>query len=122
MKLNILEGTYNIHRLAPKSTIPDLTQHLFYNVTQTSEELSVVCIDSITIEADKTESDWRVIKVLGPLAFNMTGVIAKLSEILAEAAISIFVISTFDTDYVMVKADKLEQAKRALEKQDYHFE
>jgi len=122
MKLSILEGVYNIHRLAPQSTVPDLSQQLFYSVTQSVAELSVVCLDSIPINAEKTESDWRVIEVAGPLEFNLTGVIAKLSAVLAEAGISIFVISTFDTDYVMLKTEKLELAKRVLESNNNRFE
>jgi hypothetical protein len=121
MKLTLLEGEYNVHRLSPQVPIPDLSQQQFYNIVQTAEELSVVCIDSIRIDADQTEKHWRIIKVAGPLEFNMTGVIFKISKILAEASISIFVISTFDTDYVMVKNEKIKAAMLALEKENYQF-
>ncbi len=122
MQLSILDGIFNLHRLKPKSPIPNLMTEQFYTIAQTSEELSVVCSDSIDIEADKTESDWRIIKVAGPLDFAMTGVIAKISKILAEAKISIFVISTFDTDYVMVKSSYISKAQTELERFEYQFD
>jgi len=122
MQLSILNGQFNIHRLPPGSAIPNLDTEEFYNIVQTNEELSLVCSDSIAIDAEKTEPNWRIIKVLGPLEFSLTGVIARISQLLADAKISIFVISTFDTDYVMLKSEKLEQAKYVLESNKYHFE
>lgn len=67
------------------------------------------------------EGDWRVLEVLGPLSFALTGIIASISSALAEADISIFTLSTYDTDYVLVKADQLEKAVEALKRQGVEF-
>jgi hypothetical protein len=70
----------------------------------------------------KVESDWRAIKVSGPLDFALTGILASIANPLAAAKISIFAISTFDTDYVLVKSSKLDQAKRCLVDGGFRFE
>ena len=63
------------------------------------------------------EGDWRIIKVLGPLSFDLIGIMALISSALAEAGISVFAMATYDTDYVLVKADQLERALKALTRQ-----
>jgi hypothetical protein len=93
----------------------------FFSVTATAEELSIVCSEKIAIKSDSTEPDWRCIKVVGPLEFSMTGVLARLSQALADANVSIFAISTFDTDYLLVKSDKLGEAIEALVGASYEF-
>ena len=64
----------------------------------------------------KQEPDWRCLQVDGPLDFALIGILADLAGILAEAKISIFVLSTYDTDYLLVKADSLTAAVQALER------
>ncbi len=121
MQLSIIEGNYTVHRLAADASSPVIPLSSFFNIVKTDEELSVVCLDSIDIDSEKSETDWALIKVEGPLEFSMTGVLAKFSTVLAEAKISIFVVSTFDTDYVMVKSETLNQAKKALTNNGYIF-
>ena len=94
----------------------------FFSVTRTPEELSIVCPESVEIQSDSCEPDWRAIKVIGPLVFSMTGVLAKLSLTLADAKISIFAISTFDTDYLLVKHNDVGRAQTALSGVGYIFE
>jgi hypothetical protein len=67
----------------------------------------------------KLESDWRVLKVLGPLDFSLIGILSKISGILAQQAISIFAVSTYDTDYILIKNDKVECAVEALRGEGY---
>jgi len=69
-----------------------------------------------------SETGWSCIKVLGPLDFSLTGILADISAVLAKASVSIFAISTFDTDYVLVKSEKLPVARNALQKAGYTFE
>jgi len=86
----------------------------FYSISRTKEELSIVCHASIQIESDKSETGWSCIKVMGPLDFEWTGILANLSQTLSDAGISMFALSTYDTDYILIKAEKLEAAKTVL--------
>jgi hypothetical protein len=115
LTLCVLPGTYTVCRLDSGASVPEwaMTGDLF-SVTRTADELSVVCEQSFVPEGVKCESEWRCLKVLGPLDFGLTGVLASLSAPLAEARISIFVISTYDTDYLMVKVGDLDRAIAAL--------
>lgn len=124
MKLNlgILEDLFTIHRLSLKSEIPDqVFQGLFYSISKTDEELSVVCPSSVSLNSEKSETGWACIKVLGPLDFSLTGILAEISAVLAKAEISIFAISTFDTDYILVKSENLQAAKKALQLAEHIF-
>ena len=83
-------------------------------VVRTSEELTIVCDQMVVPETMKSERDWVALRVEGPLPFSMTGVLARLLEPLAAEQISVFVLSTFDTDYILVKADESDRALEAL--------
>ncbi len=116
MNLAILPEVYSICRLDPAADIPTwATQSDFHAVTRTSDELSIVCPQVDTPTTVQSEGDWRILKVDAVLDFSLTGVLASLATPLAEAKISIFAISTFDTDYLLVKANTLEQAVNALQ-------
>lgn len=124
MKLNlsILNEHYVVHRFAPTTKVPlQVFDSSFYSISRTEDELSIVCPASLQLASDKAETDWSCIKVLGPLDFSLTGILAAISKVLAEAKISIFAISTFDTDYILVKTEKLKDAKGVLEKVGYVF-
>ena len=85
-------------------------------MTRTADELSIVCPEE-QVPGDLTaERDWRAFKVEGPLDFALVGILAELSGALAAAEVSLFAISTYDTDYLLVRAGKLAEAKRALSK------
>ena len=115
LKLSILENHFTIHRFLPNHEIPNkIYKSEFYSISKTEEELSVVCSSSIQLNSEKSEMDWSCIKVIGPLDFSLTGILANISVVLAEAKISIFAISTFDTDYILIKSEKLLFAKKAL--------
>lgn len=105
-----------ITRLGPKDAFPAwASEGSFLSITRTEEELSLVCDDARTPQAGlKTERTWRALKVQGPLDFALTGILARLATTLAQAEISIFAISTFDTDYILVKEEQLEAAARCL--------
>ena len=120
LKLSILPSEYTIHRFAPESDIPALTGN-FLSITRTEDELSIVCDASISLNSEKSESGWACIKVLGPLDFGLTGILARIASVLAEAEISIFAISTYDTDYILVKREKLVIAKERLSETGYVF-
>lgn len=86
----------------------------FFCVTRTAEELSIVCEEARVPEGVRNERDWVGLKLEGPFPFSMTGVLTSFLEPLAEAGIPIFAVSTFDTDYVLMKREKLEQAVDVL--------
>lgn len=82
----------------------------FWSVTRTAAELSVVCDEKQAPEGARCETGWRCIAVEGPLPFWATGILASLAGPLAEARISIFALSTFDTDFVLVQESDLARA------------
>ena len=120
LTLKVLDGDYIIYRFSPEKRLPaEVLESSFLSITKTDEELSVVCDAAIDLEAEKAELGWSCLKVLGPLDFSLTGILAKLSAVLAEAKISLFAVSTYDTDYILVKSENLEMAIEALGAQGY---
>lgn len=122
-RLRLLDAQLDVHKLASVMQLEDLQGNWF--LSSTDEELSLVC-ESLNRElikdsVQKSELNWRSIKVEGPLDFEMTGVIAGLSQELAKAEIPIFVVSTFDTDYVLIKERNLAEALVVLKKAGYVF-
>ena len=81
---------------------------------RTEDELSLVLPDSVEIESDRSDPGWACFKVEGPLEFGLVGILAGIASALAEAQIPIFALSTFDTDYILVKREQVEAAKEAL--------
>jgi len=102
-------------QLPPRSRVPEwATGAGFFCVTQTADELSLVCEERGVPAGIRVEKDWVALKLEGPFPFSMTGVLSSFLQPLAAAGIPIFAIATFDTDYVLMKRDKLEQAIEAL--------
>jgi hypothetical protein len=116
LNLQVLKGRLSVCRLAANIAIPDwaIGGGEFVSITRTSDELSVVCSESSAPKDVKCEHGWRAFKVAGPLDFSLTGITESIAKPLAEAGVSIFAVSTYDTDYVMVKEENLEKAIRAL--------
>ncbi len=123
MKLKILEDTYQVIRLKPKEEIPfeKLEKEEFYSITRTEEELSIVAKSTVNIESEVIEKNWKMIKIDGILDFSLIGILAKISTILANAGISIFALSTYNTDYLLLKEEKIKEARKVLEENNYEF-
>lgn len=120
LKLEVLTENLSIVRMNSLDLIPTWAlQSSFFSISKTLDELSIVCRDVDVPGGFKCERNWRAVKVKGPLDFGLTGVLASLVAPLARAEISIFAISTFDTDYILVKNDKLEEALKVLMTEDY---
>ena len=115
MELILLPDSLAICRLGKDAKIPDWAlAGSFYAVTRTEDELSIVCPDGHPPPGTKLDSGWRALKVQGPLALEEIGVLAGITAPLAEAGLPVFVISTFDTDYLLVKQQHLSRAVRLL--------
>ncbi len=112
LRLSVLDDRLAVCRLAPEAALPDWLTWSggLTAVCRTAEELSLVCRDDEVPEGVRAERGWRAFKVEGPLDFALTGILAGLAAPLAEAGISVFAISTFDTDYLLVRAADLERA------------
>ena len=122
MKLKILKTVLSISRLHRNSKIPfDVLQSEFFSVTKTEDELSIVHPSGITLDSEKTESGWSGIQVVGVLDFSQTGILSSLSLSLSHSKIGIFVVSTFDMDYILLKTDKLPAAVECLEAAGHQF-
>ena len=107
LTLTLLPCTLAICRLDPAAALPAwAAASRFYAVTRTDEELSVVCEQHLVPADVVCQRDWCCLKVTGPLDFALTGILARLTAPLADAGIPIFAISTYDTDYLLVKADQ----------------
>lgn len=107
----------------PDEGVPDwVWSSRFYSVSRTDEELSLVCESQlIPPEKYKAERGWRCLKVQGPLDFALTGVLSSLAAPLAAAKISLFAISTFDTDYLLVKEESVNRAMQVLTESGFVF-
>lgn len=119
-ELEVLEGLFSIHRLAPGAAVPEAVEHsTFYWIARTDQELSIVCPASVQVPGARSASDWSCIRVIGPIDFAVTGLLADLAATLADAGIPLVALSTFDTDYLLVPADRVDQAVTALARAGY---
>ena len=115
LKLSPLPETFAICRLPADAMMPRWAgTGLFFSVTRTSDELSVICAEANVPGGVLCNRGWRCWKVDGPLAFNTIGVVASLAQPLAAAGVSIFVVSSYDTDYLLVKRENYEKAVEIL--------
>jgi hypothetical protein len=123
MDLEILDDLYCIYKFRIGSKLPGwIYSSDFYSITATGDELSVVAARNDKVNDDVTRScDWRIMKLSGPLDLSMIGVIADISDILKMRKISIFVISTYNTDYVLVRQKDLDEAVDVLKLKGYTF-
>jgi hypothetical protein len=109
-------GELAVARLDPVGPLPDWAQPAggLSAVVHAPGEVTVVCAAARVPDGVRAERGWRALRVAGPLDFALTGVLATIAVPLADAGVSIFAVSTFDTDYVLVRADRLEAAVGAL--------
>jgi hypothetical protein len=112
----VVEGSWAVARLDRGAAIPEWAQDaVFSSVTRTAEELSIVCPESAVPAGVRAEGGWAMLKLSGPFPFTATGVLSSFLAPLAAARIPVFAVSTFDTDYVLVKRRDLERAIETLE-------
>jgi hypothetical protein len=122
LALSLLSDTFAICRLGPEAAIPSwILAGDFFSVTRTKEELSLVCLQEIVPEGTRCEKGFRCFKVRGPLDFSLTGILSSLTMPLAQAGISVLAISTFDTDYLLVKEAQVDSAVLKLSHAGHRF-
>jgi len=113
--LSVLTQRTAICRLDPDERIPSWVQNdELTALVRTPDEFSIVCDECSVPEYIKVEKDWRILKVQGPLEFTQVGILASITVPLTQAGVSIFAMSTFDTDYVLVKESSLALAVDTL--------
>ena len=116
-------GHFAVCRLAAEEPVPAWAMGgAFVSVTRTEAELSIVCAEDALPAGVQAEKGWRCLRVRGPLGFGMTGILASIALPLAGSGVSIFVVSTYDTDYLLVQDRDLERAKDALERAGHSVE
>ncbi len=111
-----LPGRFAVCRFDPSASTPGwaLAGGEFVSITRSERELSIVAAESIVPAEVKAERGWAAMRVVGKLDFSIVGLLAKLTGALAEAGISCFAISTYDTDYILVKQQDADRAAEAL--------
>ena len=115
LSLEIVPGNYAVCRLDASDPLPAwIGSSPFVSVTRTEAELSIVCPEGAVPGGVRSEPGWRCLRVVGPLGFGMTGLLASLAVPLASSGVSIFVVSTYDTDYLMLQERDLDRAVDAL--------
>jgi hypothetical protein len=113
MRLKFIKSDFSVCKLRDLSQL-NLSAG-FYFVSKTPDEISLVCFtEDVPGNAVKAEHGWKAFRVEGPLDFALVGILARISAILTTAGISLFAVSTYDTDYIMVKADKIDEAREEM--------
>lgn len=127
LTLSVLDGSFAVCRLECDTAVPAAIFGLdFSSITRTRDELSIVAPEEALSQEDlpsgaKVEGGWSCLEVEGPLEFSMVGVLASLSGTLAEAGVALFAVSTYETDYLLVKREDLGRATTALSEAGHTF-
>lgn len=120
LTMKLLKGTYGVWRFDKDEPVPSwASKGAFVSITRTEDELSIVAEMTEEAQGPICEGDWKVLKIIGPLDFALVGILSKISGILADCGVSIFAISTYDTDYILVKSQDLDTAVQNLKEAGY---
>lgn len=123
MTLTVLPGRLAICRLSPDESIPEFTARSgFFSITHTDEEISLVLPEDMVRPEWKADKGWRCFKVLASFNLEMTGILASITSCLADEGISILAISTYNTDYLLVRERDLDKACAGLEARGYEVQ
>jgi len=120
LTLDLLSDELAVCRLPVDAAVPNWAwSGELTSITSSDDELSVVCAADPVPDDVQHTAGWRALKVRGPLDFSLVGILAGLSSTLADAGVSIFAISTYDTDYILVRDEQLDAAVEALQEAGY---
>lgn len=116
-ELHVCNVDLCVVKLGYGEKVPDsIWNSSFLSITRTDEELSIVCEERFRPPSIKVEAGFGLIKVIGPLDFNLTGILNTLLEPMKKAGIPVFVISTYDTDYILLKKNRIPEAIKVINK------
>jgi hypothetical protein len=117
LTLTMHQGDLSIVRLPPQAGIPawlNLAARPLVSIASAANEVSIICPAGLVPTGQRSEGPWRAFEIVGPIDFALTGVLASVLNPLAAAGLSIFAVSTYDTDWILVRADKLAAAGAVL--------
>ena len=114
LRIRVHDGSLAVCRLAPDAPLPDWPRGLFTSITRTPDELSIVCDESAVPEGVQSAPGWRLLSIEGPIPFETTGVASALIAPLSAAGISVFLIATFDTDYLLLRGETFDTSLEIL--------
>jgi len=118
LKIEVLAGDFTVCKVTDYSGVSLTDKYCF--IGKTGEENSLVCETSrVPSNTTEREDGWRALRIAGTLDFSLVGILAELSAVLARRNIGIFAVSTYNTDYILLKKDRLDDAVRALEAAGY---
>ena len=118
MELKRIDYDFTICKVKDTNDI-DLTKD-FYFIAKTDEEISLVCkTQDVPEDTIEREDGWKAFRIQGVLDFSLMGILSKISGVLAENKIGIFAVSTYNTDYILVKTENFEPALQALKEAGY---
>ena len=121
MKLQVLPGGFSVCQV--QEIRPDFLKGTFHFLARTDQELSLVCpTESAPADTLRREDGWRAFRVQGPLDFSLVGVLARIAGLLAQGRVSLFALSTFDTDYLLVRREDLGRALALLAQGGFEIE
>ena len=115
LTLNVHKENYGICKLQKDAPVPEWVVGVFISITRTADELSIICLEEKIPKEIECERAWRVVEIVGQLEFSLVGVLASLLTPLADAGISAFVLSTFNTDYLLIKEKNINEVVKILE-------
>jgi hypothetical protein len=114
LTFTLLPEIHAIARLDAAAPVPSWPTGDFVSITRTRDELSIVCRENAVPRTVRADRGWRCLALAGPFALDQTGIAAEFTRVLAAAGVAVFVIATFDTDYVLVPDRMIERAVAAL--------
>lgn len=118
LKLEVLDGDFSICQLEDLSQIDFSSKFCF--AAKTDEEISLVCpAGQVPQNATACDTGWRALRVAGTLDFSLIGILAKLTKTLADSGVGLFAVSTYNTDYILVRQEQLADAVWALRRAGY---
>ncbi|MEM8736777.1 MAG: ACT domain-containing protein [Planctomycetota bacterium] len=123
--IRVLSGSYKIVKLplsTPVEALGGVWDSSFYSITKSPSEYSVVCEDAVVLDPDKEDRGWALLMIDAVMDFDLVGILAGVLNPLREAEIGIFAVSTFDTDYILVRQQKLDLVIETLRRNGYQVD
>ena len=124
LKLKILPNQYSIHKLKDKKVLASLLKrnNIFFSFTSTNEETSLICDSKIKILNSDKDDNWSCIQLIGQLKIEETGIWSRITTVCADSGCAVLTVTTFNTDYFLVKTSDLGKLKQNFLKNNFIFE